>query len=163
MHHSCDISMCWAQVTQALPHQSSLPQHAFKKHHNLSSSTCTSTCPFTFYLKVLPLQIVGFSNILYQGILEKYSVISYCLDVFRICPDWHGELQGLSALLSPHSGTSKSLVKSHILREKVLLVRYPHIVGGESTLIGACISFIILNQSVPSMKAALSDFQKEIL
>ena len=65
-------------------------------------------------------------------------------------PDWHGEHQGSSALLSPDSSTSQSLANSPIQREKGLPVIYPHTRGGEFVLMGACTSsdvFIILEHS----------------
>lgn len=93
---------------------------------------------------------MGFGNIFHKGVLEKYNVISCSLDAFTMCPDWHGEHQGSSALLSPDSSTSKSLAKSPIRREERLSVIYPHTRGGEFVLMGACTSldvFIILEHS----------------
>ena len=92
----------------------------------------------------------GFGNIFHKGVLEIYSVISCSLDVFTMCPDWHGEHQGSNALLSPDSSTSKSLANSPVRREQGLPVIYPHTRGGEFVLMGACTSldvFIILEHS----------------
>ena len=110
-----------------------------------SITICTSSCPLTFHLEMLQYKLW-----VWQHIPQKYSVISCSLDVFTMCPDWHGEHQGSNALLSPDSSTSKSLANSPIRREKGLPVIYPHTRGGEFVLMGACTSldvFIILEHS----------------